>query len=74
MSDSSPSLLWEGWQETQQETVFSADSPDLVVASEPVGQPVEEVQLSQSSWVLWLCWFCSTTSWFHCLLLLMILR
>lgn len=68
ISDSSTSPLWEGWQKREQETLFTPDSP------EPVARTMEEVQLPQSSWILWLCWFCSMTSWFHFLLLLMILR
>lgn len=70
MSDSSPSLLWERQLETQQEALFTPDSPDLVVPPEPVSQTMEEVQFSQSSWGLLFCWFCSMTSWFYCLLLL----
>lgn len=55
MSDSSAPLLWQRWQEAQQEAqqeaLFSLDSLDLVIPQESVGQMMEEVQLSQSFWV-----------------------
>lgn len=59
-SDSSPSPSRRRGQEGQQ--VFSSDPLDLV------GQTVEEVRPSQSSWLLW---FRSMTTWFQCLLLLL---
>lgn len=48
ISDSSPSHLWERWQEAQQKAILSLDSLDLLVPLEPVGQTTEEVQFSQS--------------------------
>lgn len=73
-SESSPSVPWGRWPETQQETLFSSDNPDPLlppVTPYPVGQTMEEVRPFESSLLLW---FCSMTFWFQCLLLLLLLR